>query len=1048
MAKLAPRLYSLSTVCLLKHYNQDYLLHELRTDFTGSNGVGKSIIADLFQVVFIADGPRIKFATEGLDSRKRKLETLPYESGVGYVFFNVEVKEKQFVTIGAAILAQGNTTVKPFIITSSIDFGNVPLDQNTFGPEKLLFNTDFLNQNREAYTLDDLARVVPEKYQLYVHAFGNKDERSSYYNWLYQNELLPINLVKEGNLKAFAKVIQSFSKSKTLDINNSKSLIEYLFEEDEQEITQEYAQQEQTIRRLLHNFKTTKIQIEDISNKQHDLTTLKEYNEDSKEKDYNLTSATYIDTFRQKVKKQEEVQRKEKEILQKENRLKKLEDKADKFLNVVERARDVFEKIQRAFTELAGNHRLFSNLESIQSDERLLKAIETEGLMARKPDNVADLLNREAKLYVDTIRKSEAVLRRYPSVEALETKKREQDQWLKQEIRSIEDREKQLKDFQDILKDTTQNSLFIKTLSENNSLSNAQKAILVHLRQVFINKPNAASGGERYTNTPDLLKKLEISEDRNNKGWWIKTGDLFEFVPSISTLLPDLSDAKFKDTEQLKLHLQQQATILKQQRSIYDSLSNGIVPDGFTEYDFDEALSDPTKISNHKLAAELCFVVDEKISILKSQQKREIEEIQKAKNKYGISAEEVEYQALLNETKRRQDIFRKRYEKLKKSHNDEQNDVSGLKSNIPLLKETYSTILSEFGAAESAFTDAETRYNTKYPEKPTPDSNTVFQEDIVKLQKAFQDAAGKYVSEYNQLTGKYEETKDRRSISVNEQVDNQNFSFDILEQALLGNKIRTLDEVTEHLERLNAELLSITGDLSRSIVKVFGKTETYFDRYKKLVQALNDFFRGKLISSRFHFRIDFNTVPKLDINWIEQLRKSASSLASSSATTEVSPAQFIEDFYLKFSGNKNRISVDDLLNPKRYFTLKGKLTDELGRENSGSTGESYTAIALLGIARLSVVQDGDRSGLRFIILEESATLDNVNFNMFPEIAKQYGYQIITMTPKPYAIGGDEGWFIHQLIPGKENMDINYPKVMSYFRTNKTQLELANFLRAR
>lgn len=1046
MNETTPRLYSLSTVCLLKHYNQNYLLHKLRTDFTGSNGVGKSIIADLFQVVFVADAKHIKFATEGLNKNGRKIETLPYESGIGYVFFNIEVQADQFITIGAAIFSQGNTSVKPFIITSSINFEEVPLEQNTFAADKLLFSADFLNQNREVYTLDDLARIAPERHQLYVHAFATKEEKSTYYDWLYQNELLPINLVKEGNLKAFAKVIQSFSKSKTLDIGNSKSLIEYLFEEDEVEITEEYSHQEQTIRKLLHNFKTTKEQIQDINNKQSDLTRLKGYDEERKKLEHDLAFATYITTFRQKIKKQEEVDKKHQEIQQKEKRFKDLQNKTEKFAGTVARANETSKKAQHAFTELASSQSLFIKLEQLQSEERLLDSIEIDGLMTSNPDNTSDLLNRETKLYADTIRKSEEVLRRYSSVEALEAKKKEQDRWLREQTRLLEDREKQLLDFQNILKDALQNSLFIKTLSENKSLSKSQQAVVIYLRQILLIQPKSALGGERYTTNANLIQDLEIKEDKINKGWWIHTGDLVEFVPETSALLPDLSDAKFQSTEQLKLYLQNQAEIINQQRATYDSLANGIIPSEFSAYDFDEQLSDASKLNNHKLATQFCSIINEKKNLIKSQIKREVEKIQVAKNKHGISAEDIEYQALLDETKRRRDIFQNRYDKLKTNYDAGQGEISTLTTSIPLLKETHKTTLNEFEIANNAFLEADTTYKRKYPQSPAPDSNSHLLEDVVSLENSFSITAGKYIDDYNQLFGKYEETKDRRSISVNEQIDNRNFSFEILEQALLGNRIRTLDEVTGYLEGLNAELLSITEDLLRSLVKVFGKTETYFDKYKKLVQDLNDFFMGKLISERFHFRIDFNTIPKLDIKWIEYLRKSSHSLASNTAIGDVSPEKFIEDFYLQFSGNKTRVAIGDLLNPKRYFMLKGKLTDELGRENSGSTGESYTAIALLGIARLSIVQDGGRAGLRFIILEESATLDNVNFNMFPEIAKKYDYQIITMTPKPYAIGGDEGWFIHQLIPGKENRDINYPKVMSYFRTNKSQMELGNFLK--
>ena len=57
-----PRIYSLSTVGILKHYIHDYLFHPTRTDFVGANGVGKSIIADLLQMIFVYDKDIIKLS--------------------------------------------------------------------------------------------------------------------------------------------------------------------------------------------------------------------------------------------------------------------------------------------------------------------------------------------------------------------------------------------------------------------------------------------------------------------------------------------------------------------------------------------------------------------------------------------------------------------------------------------------------------------------------------------------------------------------------------------------------------------------------------------------------------------------------------------------------------------------------------------------------------------------------------------------------------------------------------------------------------------------
>jgi len=1040
-------------VCLLKHYNQDYLLHSLRTDFTGSNGVGKSIIADLFQIVFVADTRYIKFATEGIDKKKRRIEKLPYESGIGYTFFNIAVGEGTYITIGVAIFANGNQLVKPFIITASVALEQDKLEQHAFPANKLLFSNDFLKPGKEPYTLDELARALPDKHNLYIHYFNTKEDRGIYYNWLYQNELLPINLAREGNLKAYAKVIQSFSKSKALDIDNSKSLIEYLFEEDELDISQEYQQQEQGISKLLYLFKTTKEQIDDISNKQDALRRLKEYEEQKNEADYQLAVATYIQAQQNELKKRQEHEKLEAELRGKESRLAILLEQSEQLSEAVSEADYIAQKDFKVFTDLAGKQSLFEKLKELKEEEQALRDIDIEGLMHELPatEGITVLLEKDARHYEERIQSSRAVLRQYSTVRSMEAKKEEQDEWLKSKLKQIEEREAQLLSFTNNLSNVEQNNLFVAALSGNAPLSQIQQAVLIHLHDVLLSKPERATEGMRYTPSVDFIHNLEITEDKQNKGWWLKTGALHEFVPESSALLPDLTGHNmFNNLEQLKAYLTQEREVLKEQKANYINLQNGKIVADFTEYDFDINLSDPTKINNHRIAAQLCILLEHKIIELQKQQVKETEEIENAKQLYGINLEGFEYDVLLEQTKQHHDASTKKYNKLYEQFKSEDSEIKNLNTSLPYLRNDLNRVLVDLETAKNAFVNEQASYQSKYPERelPNTDTSTTSPQAISRLEEVFQIAAGKYLTDYNQIVGKFAETKDYKDIRVNEQVRNQHFSFAILEQALLGNKIGTLDNVTDHLETLNAEVLSIADDLLQSLVKVFGKTETYFDRYKKLVGDLNDFFKGKLISNRFYFRIEFEQASKLDIGWIEQLRKSASGIAAIRVSGEVSPENFILDFYRQYSHNKAKLSVTDLLNPKSYFVLKARLTDKNGKDIPGSTGESYTAIALLGIARLSIVQDGDRSGLRFIILEESATLDNVNFSLFPKIAKEYGYQIITMTPKPYAIGDEEGWFIHQLIPGKENEDINYPKTMSYFRTNKDQMELTNYLNAR
>lgn len=1049
---MTPHLYSLSTVCLLKHYNQDYLLHTLRTDFTGSNGVGKSIIADLFQIVFVADPKHIKFATEGIDKKKRKIEKLPYDSGIGYSFFNVALGDGAYITIGVAIFANSNQSIKPFIITSSIDLEKDKIEHHTFSAERLLFSTDFLKPSKEPYTLEELARKLPDQHNLYLHYFSTKEERSIYYNWLYQNELLPINLVKEGNLKAYAKVIQSFSKSKALDIDSSKSLIEYLFEEDELEITQEYQQGEQNISRLLHLFKVTKEQISDISGKQADLRLLKEYEEQRNEADYALAVATYIQAQHNERKKQDEFDKQESALIGKKSRLQELIEHSGQLSESVTEADHIAQKEHKAFTDLAGKQSLFQQLKDLQEDEQALRDINTDGLMHELPptEGIAALLEKDVRHYEERILSSRPVLERYTTVKGMEEKKEQQDAWLKSKLKETEQKEEQLLSFSNALSSVEQNNLFAAALSTTTDLSPTQQAVLLHLHNVLLNRPVVANEGMRYATSIDFIHNLDIEEDMPNKGWWLKAGALYEFVPEASALLPDLTGSMIKNVEQLKAYLDKESQTLGAQKRLYTSLQKGIAVDGFTEYEFDTDLSDPTKVSNHRLAAQLCAVVNHKIMELQMQQLKETKALEEAKQQYGIALEGVAYDALLDKTRYNQEVSKAIYDKLYEQLKNEQTEIKTLETNLPYLQNERNRALADLEVARSAFVNEQTSYQSKYPDRSLPDTSaaTLSSHEISRLGEAFRNAASNYINEYNQIVGKFPETKDHRDIRVNEQIHNQHFSFVVLEQALLGNKIGTLDKVTDRLEELNAEVLTIADDLLESLVRVFGKTESYYDQYKTLVNKLNDFFIGKLISNRFYFRIEFEPAPKLDISWIEQLRRSASGIANARLSGDATPESFIEDFYMRYSGNKSKVAVEDLLNPKRYFVLKAKLTDKNGKDIPGSTGESYTAVALLGIARLSIVQGGERSGLRFIILEESATLDNVNFSLFPDIAREYGYQIITMTPKPYAIGDDGGWFIHQLIPGKENEDINYPKTMSYFRTNKSQMELNNYLKAR
>jgi exonuclease SbcC len=303
-----------------------------------------------------------------------------------------------------------------------------------------------------------------------------------------------------------------------------------------------------------------------------------------------------------------------------------------------------------------------------------------------------------------------------------------------------------------------------------------------------------------------------------------------------------------------------------------------------------------------------------------------------------------------------------------------------------------------------------------------------------------------YQSQYLASCKLFRETADGNNIEIATEISEGRYSFPLLERALLGSRIKFQDQISEELRTANRSRHKLIDSIHETMLKIFIRTKTKYEEYRTQVRDLNLFFKGKTISNKYFFQVEFIPSGDIPIEWINQLQSQSQHLYKpGELPIGESVDVFVEDFFKTAVGYKKKIAFRDLLDPKTYFTLDAGLTDENGKEVSGSTGETYTAKVLLGIGRLSKVQSQNRDGIRFIILEETANLDKTNFNNFPAIAKEFGYQIITMTPKPFGADAAAGWYLHHLLPGRNDPDINYPMPASYFKTNTDKENLLTYL---
>ena len=171
----------------------------------GDSGSGKSIIADLLQLILIGSSA-FRSATATLKEKRSPEGLVLTSSGKGtniaYAFLNIESAEEQYIAIGAYFESTAKGT-KPFIVQSStgIEDGElVPM------PVPLL-TSDFKNGNNIC-DLEELMEAFDERDLV----FKKWDRISYYHRVLYNNNILPLDLASsDKTLNDYAKIIQSFS---------------------------------------------------------------------------------------------------------------------------------------------------------------------------------------------------------------------------------------------------------------------------------------------------------------------------------------------------------------------------------------------------------------------------------------------------------------------------------------------------------------------------------------------------------------------------------------------------------------------------------------------------------------------------------------------------------------------------------------------------------------------------------------------------------------------------------------------------------------------
>ncbi|GAB4032060.1 hypothetical protein [Spirosoma jeollabukense] len=1055
-----PRLYSLHTLNIRHHQNADYLFHQLRTDFIGESGAGKSIIADLLQLIFV--GPReYRSATQSLDDeRKPKTLLLPGEL-VGHAFLNIETAEGEYVVIGVQI-EDVHHGVRLFIVQQGFELDD--LSQLTPFTDPISIK-DVLVDN-DVLPLSELANHL-EKRGLLVKQYPST---KAYHALLYRNELLPFDLASsEHSLKTYAKIIQAFSRRKSLDPKKSKELIEFLFGNDKgQENYKQYEDLMRSVERDDDDYRLNRAEVERIKEKEAALQALRTTQKRFLEAKHIYNLALLQDAY-------------ERRRLTKQKLYKAFENYTtsartmEHWQTYCQEQHSDFEK-QETPLLLAEQEALAVYTEKHQPFKHIQKVDE----WLKRWDGVAESLPQHFRQYKEAKNIREA----YQKLSEVFTDKHQWEEfeqsgwangweighsWSEKKLieleNSIQDAE-DLRDFKDVNDPLT---LCHWAYHYEHDFDLYEVSVFMGLMPLYqVRPPNPETGSEYLSNPDELFSYVKQTQpEKYSDGFYVSFNGLskyFRFRDDVldklntpnnrQSFLQKQSDDSIKFLQKIK----SECNRIKTLRGQIDKLGEWKIdilnayakrdkhcdveeylPFHISQEEFDTCCNSYTNRESIKTAHDAANSAYE--AARKSLQTLRT-------NISLLASHTVDYEALntpytntasLVEQYIREHVndfvqpiweapqtdfpFTANYQSVRCALRTRQQYM--------LSSSEWDNLFETCKQAKKHYDTVADRYESLYGKLP---SLPIEQElgGLEQCQSRYTKAESQYESEYWRVAEKFLGDYALELENTYDYLVLVNYLFPKLlddssanEEAALIRITQRLTEVLNHIRNLNKRRLNQISEVLGGVVEDWRELGSNLRRIGRFFEDSRHHITG---GHRVKLTLDGSlTFP---IRWINDFRQEL-------ATSNDFADQFIDQITFKekiiaafkaCSGVRNFTpDIPELLNPNSYLKLDFSIVsvNDSGKTNDGSTGQTYAAIALLCIARLSLIGRVRRKGIRFMPIDEAEGLGS-NYDMLYDIARNNDYQLISMSINLVGPFKEGSQYVHMLQRDLDSPDpINY-----------------------
>jgi exonuclease SbcC len=268
-----------------------------------------------------------------------------------------------------------------------------------------------------------------------------------------------------------------------------------------------------------------------------------------------------------------------------------------------------------------------------------------------------------------------------------------------------------------------------------------------------------------------------------------------------------------------------------------------------------------------------------------------------------------------------------------------------------------------------------------------------------------------YEKEYNDTIDSFADELKDNPVMKRHDYDLNTLILELIPHEIISNKDNPEDsldtDIENKLAKLSQQIRELNIEEAKKIYNTVKDLKRIVQQQTTFLETVKALLKDFKLATYNRVLLDWKFSTDYNLQWIDFLNED---IESSNYTdnlfgdkSKISAQELLENNFKKYCPSKIDAKAADILNPFNYYDASAKIVDPNDEKNPGSSGQNYGMLALLCIAKLSIVEgktkDGIEkidSGIRILPIDEVAGLGE-NFDMLYDIAQRLDYQIFTMT---------------------------------------------------